>query len=432
MSTLVGVDVGTTRVKAVAFGLDGRPQGERERPTPWRHVDGGSEADAVDLADVVRTVVAEVATDRVLGVGVTGMAEAGVLLDREGRPTAPVLAWHDDRADVDQVADRIGVEAFQRTVGMHLDSKPSLPKIVWLRHRTTAARDAVRFASVPEWGVRALGGDAVSELSLASRTGLLDLAAKRPWDGATDLVGTSMLSELVLAGTPCGRVGDQLPEGAKGAVLTVAGHDHQAAAFAAGAARTGVLLDSVGTAEALLRCVAPLDAVTVAALTARDVSCGWGVVPGRYTVLKGVRTGLLLERLADLLGAHDRAARHELGAQARDVDPPDGFALRDEELGPLVDRLPPANAWAVAVRDLAARSADAVDAIETVLGRHDHAVVVGGWLRNPAVGAAKARQFPAYRTVPWDEPGAAGAALLAGIAAGVLDRPRPDEAPRWQ
>ena len=60
----------------------------------------------------------------------------------------------------------------------------------------------------------------------------------------------------------------------RGATLTVAGHDHQVAAYGLGAATDGALLNSLGTAEALVRTVRPLAPAQVAALTAAGVSVG--------------------------------------------------------------------------------------------------------------------------------------------------------------
>jgi sugar (pentulose or hexulose) kinase len=47
---LVGIDVGTTRVKARAVGLDGTVLGEAEAPTPWHHDGPCADVDADVLA----------------------------------------------------------------------------------------------------------------------------------------------------------------------------------------------------------------------------------------------------------------------------------------------------------------------------------------------------------------------------------------------
>jgi sugar (pentulose or hexulose) kinase len=431
---VVGLDVGTTRIKGLLIGLDGVLLAEADRPTPWVEDADGTHADAAALAAAAREVVArvaeasEAADARVVGIGVTGMGEAGVLLDGDGRPLAPVLAWHDRRGDVEAVRVLLGEEAFHRAVGMFLDSQPSLPKILWLRRMVPDARRAVRFCSVPEWVVASLGGNPVSELSLASRTGLLDLATAAPWPAARELLGRDLLSDLVQAGTPAGVANGSAPAAVRGATLTVAGHDHQAAALAVGAARDGALLDSLGTAEALLRCVrGPLESAAVARLVAQRVTVGWGVMPGHSAVMYGLRSGMVLEHLASLLGAWNRSARMELGRLALEIEAGGAPVLHEfggqTYLGPLAAGMSPGEVWARAIDDLIVASAHGADLIAAEVGPHTDVVLSGGWSRNPAVAAAKQRQFVRARTSELGEAGAVGAAGLAAVAAGVAEEP---------
>jgi sugar (pentulose or hexulose) kinase len=510
---LIGVDMGTARVKAVAVDTTGAVRGQAERPTPWRHAGGHAEVDPETLADLARDVAAEAARNamtggvgprgaapraggtgianagraglgpatvgptnagpantapagaadpgpanagpagtgqgnagaagraggiegggpgrwRVLGVGVAGMAETGVLVDGSDRPLVPAIAWHDPRGDLDTIARELGTEEFQRTTGLPLTPLPSLGKLLWLRRRHADLGKPVRFFSVAEWVVRRLGGDPVAELSLASRTGLLDLAAARPWDAAADLLGwPALLPEPVPAGTLAGRAaGDGVPEVLRGAALTVAGHDHQVAAYSVGAATDGALFDSLGTAEALVRTIRPLSRDRVGALVGHGMSVGWGVVAGHFCVLAGLPTGLTLGRIAAMLGATTSAQRRALGEQALTV--PEHPTLRlvepnDERFGlaGITDGVTPAALWRAAVDGMVADAQRALDRIDALAGPYREVVAAGGWLHNPALLAAKRRQFPAMRTTSVAEPGAYGAALMAARAAGV---PLPD------
>ena len=128
---LVGVDVGTTSVKAVAVSLDGRVIASASQPTPWRRDGAHADIDPRTLADVTIGVCAEVAGDErmasagrhaVRGIGVTGIAESGALLDSAGNPCAPALAWFDPRGDVQSLRERIDRTEFQRTTGVRLNS----------------------------------------------------------------------------------------------------------------------------------------------------------------------------------------------------------------------------------------------------------------------------------------------------------------------
>ena len=103
---------------------------------------------------------------------------------------------------------------------------------------------------------------AVAELSLASRTGLFELGTRaRLGRGSEYWVRTSARPNRWWPGPRPDRAGPDVPAILEGAVLTVAGHDHQTAAYGVGAAIDGALFDSLGTAEGLVRTVrAPLPA----------------------------------------------------------------------------------------------------------------------------------------------------------------------------
>ena len=162
----------------------------------------------------------------------------------------------------------------------------------------------------------------------------------------------------------------------------------------------------------------------VGRLAAGGTTVGWGVARGCSTVQEGLRTGLVLERLAAVLGAHDRASRRLLGEQALEVDLseiPHGVIASDAETRPrlasFADGLPAAAVWAAAVRDLTAASARRLECIEAEIGPHSHVTAAGGWTRDAALLAAKRRQFGDLEISALREAGATGAALLAGVAA---------------
>lgn len=411
MTHFLGLDVGTTRVKAVAFDLHGRSLATAERPTPWQTSPDGVEMAAEDLAGVVRAVVAQACSglSSVAAIGVTGMGEAGVLTAGDpARATslAPIRAWHDGRGDVETIRTAIGGRAFQRSTGMRLDAQPSLPKILRLRTDHPASAAATRFWSVPEWVVHLLGGAPGSELSLASRTGMLDVSTATAWPGAVDLLGGDLLGEPQPAGTPTGRADplDGAPQ-VGGAVLAVGGHDHQCAALVAGAVRHGMLFDSLGTAEALLRfTVFPIDPVVIGDLATEGVTVGRTVVAGQFCVMAGLRTGMALERLAASLGAATRDQRRALT-----TDP----------------------AWLSGVTALVAGSQPALDRVRSAVGEHAAVLAAGGWFNDPVVLAAKQRQLPGLVLTSTAEAGAAGAAYLAGVAAGLLPPPETLDGPPW-
>ena len=435
---LVGVDAGSTRIKAVVVDVAGHELSAADEATPWTVTGAAIEMDPGTLADTVRRVITTALTradhgddsrHRVVGVGVTGVGESGVLLDRDGTPMGPIIAWYDQRGEVARV-ERALPELPART-GIPFNPTASIFKLAAL----LPERRATRWLNVPEWIVLALGGDQFAEISLAGRTGLLDLHTGDWWSDALDLLG---VGEDLLPGSA--RVGT---EGAgraafgpiAGAHLVVAGHDHQVAAFVTGATEPGCLFESLGTADALTFVVPlPVSADVVAALTADGITVGRTVVAGRAMAIAGLRTGHLLDRIArivgidrdgDRLGA--RAARHALSERAarRPADPHVSVSLADglvsiAGIGPSTDA---ADLWAAAVAAADGRVAAVTAAFERLLGPAQRTVLGGGWLNDPTVAAATGRRFPGADRSPFGEPGAVGAAAMAGIRAGVIDGP---------
>jgi sugar (pentulose or hexulose) kinase len=431
---LLGIDVGTSACKAAVVDAGGAERAHGQAPTPWQRVPTGAEADPWALLDAAleaaRAALAAAPEGRVRGIGVTGMAETGVLLDARGAPLAPAIAWHDARGgdEARALGEDLGGERFVRTTGLPVSALCTAPKLRWLVEHRPEVRAARRWRNVGEWVVRGLGGDDVAELSLSSRTGLLDLAAKAPFADALAWTGLrdDLLPETVLAGTAAGRAGDALP-GAAGAVLTVAGHDHLAAGVGVGVVASGDVLDSCGTAEALVRVVAPpLDGDAIErVVSGGGDSVGWHVAEGRQAILGGIWSGIVYKEVLEALDVGDDG-RRELDAGAFATAPGDAPALeldfRSLERPPV--RLPagvaPERLWRAAL-DAAAGEVDArLARIDAVAGPRRKLVVTGGWARDEAVIAAKAR-LGAFETPPVVEAGCRGAALLAGVAAGLFE-----------
>jgi sugar (pentulose or hexulose) kinase len=416
---LLGLDVGTTSVKAVALDLHGRELSWSRVPTRWATTPDGVEHDPVELVAVARRAC-RAATEQleavhVLGVGITSFAESGVLLNRSGAPLAPLIAWHDerDRSDLDALADALGPDQFGRHTGLPMWPQWSLTKHRWLLRHRPETRAAVRRLNVAEWIARSLGGEEVAEQSLASRTGWLDLVSRQWWTDALDWSGarSSLFPPLVVSGTPLGEVS---PSGGmaeiSGAVITVAGHDHQAAAIGLGAAGPGEEVDSCGSAEALVRTIpVGLPAAAIIELTRAGITVGWHVLPDRWAILGATQGGLDLGRTLTRLGlTSEDTARLERYGEGRPAAGPASAA--DAQA---------ARRWHSALSEVAAQGHAVHQAISSAAGPHRALTVTGGWSRSQALMRIKRQLYGSLSLGRAREPGARGAALLAGLAAGV-------------
>ncbi|MEO3937639.1 FGGY family carbohydrate kinase [Dermatophilaceae bacterium Soc4.6] len=427
---VVGLDVGTTSAKALVMSTDGLELAVGRAPTLWHQTRDGVEADPDTIAAAAEQALGEalsaVPGAQVLAIGVASMAESGVLVDAADRPLAPVIAWHDAR-DADlltQLTHEIGGERFSTRTGLPLWTQWSLTKHRWLVDHHEPARGAVRRYNIAEWVVRRLGGDAATELSLASRTGWLDLASGQPWDETLEWsqAPRAMLGDLRTAGSSWGAVPADHPlVSARGATLTVAGHDHQAAVVGAGAHGAGDELDSCGTAEALVRTIPTgLPSSAVAALATAGVTVGWHAVRDRWCVLGATQGGLVLQQvLADLglrtedLPALDAEALAALPGAAHLTVSDDGHAVT------ATGSVRPADRWRAATEAVTAQAARLSEQISTATGPRANLVVTGGWSHSTALMAAKTAALGALARSGATEAGARGAALLAGLAHGT-------------
>jgi sugar (pentulose or hexulose) kinase len=429
---LLGLDVGTSAVKAAVIGRDGREVATGSARTPWRTVPTGAELDPEALLDAAVRAAAEAlagAPDGPLsGIGVAGMAETGVLLDGHGRPVVPSIAWHDSRGEeeVRRIADELGADVFAERTGLPLSLLPTLPKYAWMRAHWPNSARGVRWLNVAEWIVRGLGGDEITEASLASRTGFYDLHAGAPWDAALAWAGAppGLAPSHTPAGTPAGTADhDALPR-ARGAVLTVGGHDHLAAAVGAGAAGEDDVLDSCGTAEAWVRASAPLPPERVRQATDGGITVGWHAVAGRHALLGSIRSGAVLQAVLDLLGVPANA-RDELERSALEAEPGElaltGFKGEGLTISGIGAGTSPAALYRAALESLGAAGAEIMARMEAVAGPARRLVVTGGWAAGEAARVVKARHLGRFEHLPEVSTGARGAALAAGRAAAVLE-----------
>lgn len=428
---LIGVDIGTSRIKAVATDINLQVLAEYGEPTPWRHEKNNSDIDMLLLARTVISVAAkaaELSGGKVVAIGFTGFSETGVLIDGQGVPLAPGLAWHDPRGLTDPIISELGDFEFRARTGALINPIVSISKTLWLNREFPKTRKAKHFLSVPEWVAYCLGGELTNELSLVSRTGFLDVEARTPWSEAIALVGggKDFLARLVVAGEVIGVVNNNAPQVLRGAVITIAGHDHFTAAYYCGAINEGSLFDSMGTAEALLRTFKkPLSRDAIAELAAANVGLSCSVIADHFTLLGALPTGLTLERVCALVGVSTREEKIALGEAALKIDPA-ASAMRvvndyhGLSITNLDDAISPAALFRATTQRLIDDSANMVTLIEKFTGKASDVMIVGGWIKNPMIASAKNIQFGKYKVSDATEAGATGAAEFAGIAAGIL------------
>ncbi|MEW5956587.1 MAG: FGGY family carbohydrate kinase [Chloroflexota bacterium] len=322
MDITLGLDLGTTNCKVLALDTQGQQVASATAPTPVhpRSTDPSSpEYEAIALWELsgrlIREVLAQLTPEqRVAGLAVTSMAEAGVLLDAAGQALFPILTWHDRRTQPWRAwwGARLTQAEIYGITGLPLDHIYSVNKILWQRDFDpfTFAR-AQTWLCLADWITFCLTGERATSFSQASRTMLFDIRGRAWSDDLLRLAG--LAPALMPPALPSGQIVGRVTAGAAGATglpagtpVVSGGHDHICAALAAGVVAPGPVLDSAGTAEAILF---PLDA-PILTKTAADagVCCGHHTVRDRYYLVGGVMSGAVTGWLGRLLAGDASAA----------------------------------------------------------------------------------------------------------------------------
>lgn len=437
---VIGIDVGTTSMKAHAFTLDGTIVGRASMPTEWVvERNGEAQIDVDLLADtaiqVMVNAVSESHTDgAVLGIGITGMAETGVLVDARNRPLMPAMAWYDERGKSElQDLPESFADDFRAHTGLAYKAECSFAKLLWRSGQGETIPHGARWLNALEYIAFRLTGVTITEPSLASRTGLLDQATSTPWLPALERLGADaqLLPELLNAGTSVGDVWTDSPRQLRGAAVTVAGHDHLVGAVGAGAFGSDDLYNSCGTADVVLRSVSRvLTNGERSTLVGRGLSAGRHVVPRATAILGATRSGLVLGRVLSLLGATDRASRRaiadawqptdEVTSEVSVSEPP---AWTNEVTISLRSDVALAEVWSAAMTYVLGATSGLVHAVDDIAGPYKAAVAAGGWARIDGVFRGKSEVMAGLRRFDGEEPGARGAAALAALAAGQSHNP---------
>lgn len=311
----IGLDLGTTSIKAVAFDVSDRELAQDSLPTPTHNLaNGGAEYDADELwstaAQVLRSVTDQLGADghQVSGIATASMGEAGVLLDASGQPTAPTIAWFDERTgpQAQWWIETVGAERTRRISCLTPRPVFGAPKMLWTKeHAADAWARGRHWLNMADWAAYRLTGEMATDYSLASRTMLFDLS-NLSWSDelieAASLDG-SMLAPLIQSGDRVGRVTAEASAATGlpvGAAVGAGGQDHVCAALALGVTEPGMLLDSIGTAEALFLVVDGVD--TEGRLAEAGIGQGAHVEPGRTYAMTGLRGGGQIDARRQELG----------------------------------------------------------------------------------------------------------------------------------
>ncbi|MDL9980386.1 xylulokinase [Microbacterium sp. ASV49] len=311
----IGIDLGTSGVKAVALDAAGRPVARARRTYPTvREEPAAAEQEPAQwmsaIDEALQELAASAAPARWAAIGLSAMLPTLVALDDDLLAVGPAVTWEDGRAEQEagDLSARFGEDELYRRTGQRVDAHYLLP--MWVRRE----RRDLAVAGAKDWVHAQLTGALLTDPSTAAGFGAFDLEAGA-WD---DAILTAAGSPRVPRVAPSGTTTPLLPEVAErwgcaaGIPVVLGAADSVLGAYGLGAlGRTGAVAAIAGTSTVLL--AAASDPV-------RDPLGRWLVTPaldGFGLEMDLMTTGSALQWLATLTGTDVTA----LVAEAAASDP---------------------------------------------------------------------------------------------------------------
>ncbi|WP_299295091.1 xylulokinase [uncultured Tateyamaria sp.] len=284
----LGLDVGTSGVKALLVDADGRTVGSADatydvtNPAP-----GWSEQDPADWTGGVAQALAQLrsahgsAFAAIKGLSLSGHMHGAVLVDAEGAVLRPCILWNDTRSHA-EAAEMDAAEAARDLSGNIVFPGFTAPKLAWVaRHEPEVFAKVARVMLPKDYVVWWLTGRYATEMSDAAGTAWLDVG-KRDWSDTLLSLGGMTRAQMpdLLEGTDVvgpvqsARADLGLPQDAQ---VVAGGADNAVAACGVGALGEGDGFVSLGTSGVVL---AGRDRYAPMAANAVHTFCH--AVPGRW------------------------------------------------------------------------------------------------------------------------------------------------------
>ena len=267
MNCYIGIDVGTTNIKAAVYSTNNEQLFFFSKATPTKSIQSETVVYEYDLIEIYNTVCeclqklsANINGHAIRSLAVSSMGESGIPLDAHFYPQSNAIAWFDPRSipQTETLVSLIGKKELFRITGQIPSYKFSITKLMWFKdHYPSLFAKTKYWMTVNDYILYRLTGQRVCDYSIASRSMAFDIRALDWSDKILDSAGISkeLLGEPIPGGTYIGSITrDAASEtGLPSTTLIVSGgHDHACAIVGADTLHAGTMLSSMGTSEVSL------------------------------------------------------------------------------------------------------------------------------------------------------------------------------------
>ncbi len=321
MDYLLGIDVGSTSMKALVYDLDGQVVSKGSHPTESIANDPDHPNWQVYLPDhiwdgissAIKDAVGQLGPDdRIKAAAVTGLGADAVPLDAGGRPVYPFINWICTRTapQYEWWLENVGLERTFEVTGWQPFVWSTVLRFMWLKeNEPEIARQVHKWLIVEDFVNFKLTGKFSTDYTDASPTLLLD---QRTLDWSDELLGMAGLPrDLFPKPQRSGSfIGEVTPEAAgktglpAGTPIFQGGHDYLVGALAAGAISPGTFLDVTGTWELV---ITPTDQPQwTEEIRQLGLTVEAHAAPGLYSIWAGGTAASMLEWYKDQFGTEAR------------------------------------------------------------------------------------------------------------------------------
>lgn len=257
---ILALDFGTTNWKAAVFHQGGQLLALARISTPIAMEEGFPCYDAQALPNHLSRLLEQISPElrgKVQHIALTGMAEAGLILDRQTlAPLSSIWPWFDRRTL--PLFDRIGKQppfaGRENITGLPNSFKYGIYKFLSLLETGRYDTRSCLWLGLVAFAACLLTGEAAEDVTIAARTFALNIHTQ-DWDDAF-LSALSLSRQnfprLVAPGETVGRLRQSMFGLSAGIPVSIGGHDHVCAAHACGLLESGGVFLSAGTAQVML------------------------------------------------------------------------------------------------------------------------------------------------------------------------------------
>ncbi len=270
MDLLLGLDIGSTSIKANIYNGKGNLVSGGSRPTDLFHPDRQHPNWAIwepdNIWKAVKDSISEAlkkigSKQEVKAISVTGFGMDGVPIDKSGKWLYPFISWHCPRTEeqCSKWSSALGPENIFMISGKQVMPIDTVYRILWVRENyPDIIKNTYKWLLIEDYINYLLCGAIATDYSMASCTELFDQKTRK-WSGEIlnkTGIDISLLPEPLPSGTVLGNISRKtseetgLPQTVK---VVLGGHDYHCAALAVGAFVPETVMSVNGTWEMILQ-----------------------------------------------------------------------------------------------------------------------------------------------------------------------------------